>query len=159
MKLLSTIIAILAVCCFLEVPYAKCDTKTSCSAKSFFNGKCEITCDEGTTAKCKSGVFTATCKCVSINDPNPDDLVNPSPTSQQYSDAAAFAQFLHSSSSSALQAMETAVNDAILGASTQDWTLYWSASDSCFQQFDNLTSADKNAINMWRSSHGYTDPL
>jgi len=156
---LSLFLALIVVANMLNIQEAK--SATSCSARSAFGGSpdCTITCTDNTKrAHCVGGLYSATCSCVGINDPNPP-RVNPSPTSGQHAVATAFASFLHNSPSSALQAMESSISDAISGASTQDWTLYWTGSDSFFSQFDNLSSTDKSSINTWRGNNGYTDPL
>lgn len=157
MKFFGFFIAIIAVVFMLDNQQAK--SGTSCKGSAVLGGDCSVTCAPPyPTAKCTNGFFTATCQCVALNAPDPSH-VNPSPSSAQYSDAATFATFLHMCESSDLQNMEAAVNDAISGASTQNWILYWSASDSWFSQFNNLSNTDKATINTWRSNHGYTDPL
>lgn len=159
MKSFSLFIVLIVICSIFQTQNAK--STTSCSAVPAIptDPGCSISCTDPTKrAYCRAGFFSASCTCVGINAPNPAD-VNPSPTSGQYADATAFATFLHLHSSSALRDMEASVNDVISGASTQNWTLYWSASDSFYSQFNNLSSTDKSTINTWRSNHGYTDPL
>lgn len=158
MKFLGFFIAIIAVVFMMENQQAK--SATSCTGSATFGSNCSVSncAAPYPTAKCTDGLFSATCQCVALNAPDPAH-VNPSPTSTQYSDAASFASFLHTSPSTDLQNMEANINDAISGASNQNWTLYWSASDSWFSQFNNLSSTDKATINTWRYNHGYTDAL
>ena len=132
---------------------------TSCSGIAWCGGTCTVTCAlPFPNAHCENGVFLAICECWGSSNPN-NPRINPSPTSGQLADAGALSSFLHNSTSSALQAIEPDLNDAISGASTQNWTLYWTGSDSCVSKFNSLSSTDKAAINTWRSAHGYTDPL
>lgn len=159
MKSFSLFIVLFVICSLLQTQSAK--STTSCTAIAGYNVVgvgCSISCGPTQRAYCKATFFTETCVCVGINDPDPA-LVNPSPTSGQYSDAVSFASFLHSSPSSDLQNMEASVNDVISGASNSNWSLYFSASDSFYTQFSNLSSTDKGAINTWRYNHGYTIPL
>lgn len=144
----------IAIIFSFETQYAKSETTTSCKGKSWCGSTCSATCGEGFTASCRNGFFWPTCQCVSsiIHYPPID-----TPTSSMYSDAIAFALFLHSSSNLGFQAMEASVNDAIIGSSNQDWSLYWNGSDSFFLQFDNLSSSDQSVLMVWRTNHGYTD--
>lgn len=159
MKSLSLYIILIALFGTINIPVANCTTSCKATPALGEGPDCSITCTGSNEhASCTGGLFSATCKCLPNNLINPV-RDNPTVTSQEYTDAIALAQYLHSSSAAALQAMESSVNDAIIGVTNQNWSLYWSGSDSFFLQFDNLSSSDKSLINIWRSDHGYTTPL
>lgn len=150
-------LSILLIITFISTGY-KSLALNDCSGKGTLGGSCNTNCSAGYHGVCSGGFFGADCECVK-DGTSPSGPANPIVTGQQFTDAGSFATFLHNSASGSLQAMESTVATAASSAATGNWSTYWSASATFFSQFNSLSSGDKAAINAWRFTHGYTDPL